>query len=158
MHSVVLLTNLTPKVMLVVVMQISRNGMHATYKIFHAAYDAAGNEGKYNIDRQIFVIDSQRPLITITDQESDNAKPTITGSVTGARSPIIISVDGKEYEVIPDTEGNFSLTINESLENGDYEITVTAKDEADNERVDSSSRRSTVAVVVSADTTDPADF
>ena len=127
-----------------------------TYKIFHAAYDAAGNEGKYNIDRQIFVIDSQRPLITITDQESDNAKPTITGSVTGARSPIIISVDGKEYEVIPDTEGNFSLTINESLENGDYEITVTAKDEADNERVDSSATL-TVAVVAPADTTDPAD-
>lgn len=32
-----------------------------TYKIFHAAYDSAGNEGKFNVDRHIFVLDSTAP-------------------------------------------------------------------------------------------------
>lgn len=38
-----------------------------TYKIFHAAYDVTGNEGKYNQNRQVFVIDSLPPTApTIT--------------------------------------------------------------------------------------------
>lgn len=43
-----------------------------TYKIFHAAYDAAGNEGKFNTTRHIFVIDSVRPTVTFINPSDFN--------------------------------------------------------------------------------------
>lgn len=36
-----------------------------TYRIGHAGYDTAGNEGKFNTQRQLFVIDSVAPDITV---------------------------------------------------------------------------------------------
>jgi hypothetical protein len=43
-----------------------------TYKIFHAAYDMSGNEGKFNTNRQVFVIDSTAPNAPVHESPADN--------------------------------------------------------------------------------------
>jgi hypothetical protein len=47
--------------------------VNGTYKIFHAAYDAAGNEGKFNTQRQEFVIDNTAPVSPAHISPLDNA-------------------------------------------------------------------------------------
>lgn len=75
-----------------------------TYKIFHGAYDAAGNEGKYNTNRQIFVIDSTAPNISWQLQPQ-----AVYGSSDGFHVRPITSEVGTVKSVYIDTADSANL-------------------------------------------------
>ncbi|MBP6880811.1 hypothetical protein KBC31_04250 [Candidatus Saccharibacteria bacterium] len=94
------------------------------------AVDAAGNQSACS---QTFTIDfdTTNPVVTIADQTSASATPTITGNASDATS-VTANVNGVDYIGTPSENGDFSFVIDE-LSNGSYLIMVTATDSAGNE-------------------------
>lgn len=107
---------------------------NGNYKIFHAAYDAAGNVGKYNTNRQVFVINKVLDTVVVTDadlkgwMEYGTATPGYS-FVTDANAPLgdgalkIETADGSTYIQLDRELGSSSVAVKAS----DINLSYTTK-------------------------------
>ncbi|WP_197687461.1 VCBS domain-containing protein, partial [Vibrio sp. qd031] len=88
-----------------------------------------------------FILDMAKPVVSI-DPPSDTSDttPTFTGGSDNTDGPLTVIVNDKEYEVIPDDNGDWELTLppEDALEDGDYDIVVVGKDNQGNSAEDES--------------------
>ncbi len=83
-----------------------------------------------------FVVDALMPVVTVDDQSILNtATPVFTGTVAHADGPVTVSIAGNQYSVTPSADGTWSLTLPDAdaLQDGDYQVTVTASDAQGNQ-------------------------
>ena len=136
-----------------------------TYKIFHGAYDSTGNEGKFNTDRKVFIIDGVAPVVNIegiTNGSYLDGVVEIQGEVddSNARNSYFriegpdgyletsLYTDGRSvHDYSWDTTG---------LADGDYTIYFEARDKAGNKVGSRSNPGDSVAKVeIKIDNTSP---
>ena len=132
------------------------------YKIFHAAYDAAGNEGKYNTVRHEFVIDSTLPNdVSITLDRAINPTEVQIAAKDANLNRIDVSLRDMGGNVIKiggdivfpgewvspvgtDFNQNYASSLRLSeLPDGEYEVRATAGDAAGNSK-NAESKRFTI--------------
>jgi hypothetical protein len=127
-----------------------------SYKIIHGAYDAAGNEGKYNTERQEFVIDSTRseeptlavintePLVLGTNTDESQSESRISPSSSqNENNPVIAPNTGRDLPLITAT------TVSQALGTAANEVADTALSNV----VPASAPRSSGSVLGSSDVT-----
>ena len=100
------------------------------YDITVTATDQAGNSSESSLGS--ITIDTTAPDNPTIDpiDVTNSTTPTFTGNAE-ANSTIILSVGDENYSVDVDAQGSWSLTTN-VLDDGVYDITVTATDDAGN--------------------------
>ncbi|MCS0256023.1 Ig-like domain-containing protein, partial [Vibrio alginolyticus] len=69
------------------------------------------------------------------DATTNDATPTLTGSVDDATASVTVTVDGADYPATNNGDGSWTLADNTlaSLADNSYTVTVTATDEAGNQ-------------------------
>ena len=73
-------------------------------------------------------IDAAEPTVAITSlPETANDTPVIEGTSENATA-ISVEIDGKQYTASPDATGRWHVRISEALEDGAYEVRVSATD------------------------------
>ncbi|EML0284051.1 VCBS domain-containing protein [Vibrio alginolyticus] len=97
------------------------------------ASDEAGNESA----PATVVVDGVAPIVTVNDATTNDATPTLTGSVDDATASVTVTVDGADYTATNNGDGTWTLADNTlaSLADNSYTVTVTATDEAGNQGV-----------------------
>ncbi len=130
------------------------------YKIFHGAYDAtyvtAGpthNEGKYNTDRQVFVIDGSAPDVQITYPANNHVVSGVIELKGTVKDDNLLryyyNVSGVTFETVTQDNGFvdqvFYTWDTTSVADGTYTIRLEARDKADNK---DSGSVSTITVTV----------
>ncbi|MHC5552920.1 Ig-like domain-containing protein [Vibrio parahaemolyticus] len=95
------------------------------------ASDEAGNESA----PATVVVDGVAPIVTVNDATTNDATPTLTGSVDDATASVTVTVDGADYTATNNGDGTWALADNTlaSLADNSYTVTVTATDEAGNQ-------------------------
>ncbi|ENK3109795.1 Ig-like domain repeat protein, partial [Vibrio alginolyticus] len=95
------------------------------------ASDEAGNESA----PATVVVDGVAPIVTVNDATTNDATPTLTGSVDDATASVTVTVDGADYPATNNGDGTWTLVDNTlaSLTDNSYTVTVTATDEAGNQ-------------------------
>ncbi|WP_172563217.1 Ig-like domain-containing protein [Vibrio alginolyticus] len=95
------------------------------------ASDEAGNESA----PATVVVDGVAPIVTVNDATTNDATPTLTGSVDDATASVTVTVDGADYPATNNGDGTWTLADNTlpSLADNSYTVTVTATDEAGNQ-------------------------
>ncbi|MDS1791865.1 beta strand repeat-containing protein, partial [Vibrio parahaemolyticus] len=95
------------------------------------ASDEAGNESA----PATVVVDGVAPIVTVNDATTNDATPTLTGSVDDATASVTVTVDGADYTATNNGDGTWTLVDNTlaSLTDNSYTVTVTATDEAGNQ-------------------------
>ncbi|MGM0582297.1 MAG: Ig-like domain-containing protein [Bacteroidota bacterium] len=103
------------------------------YNVTITATDAAGNIGT-DENPDALTIDTSSPTVTVNDLITNNATPTISGSVEDASSnveSVAIEVNGESYSAT--MEGTeWSAEITTELTENAYDISVTATDALEN--------------------------
>lgn len=103
-----------------------------SYDIEVTAIDAAGNAAR---DTATLLIDSIPPVVTVDSLETNDATPSLTGTIDDPTATIAVTVDGNDYTAINNMDGTWTLEddrITPALEDGVYNIGVTATDAVDN--------------------------
>ncbi|WP_422822333.1 Ig-like domain-containing protein [Vibrio alginolyticus] len=97
------------------------------------AIDEAGNESA----PATVVVDGVAPIVTVNDATTNDATPTLTGSVDDATASVTVTVDGADYTATNNGDGTWTLADDTlpSLADNSYTVTVTATDEAGNQGV-----------------------
>ncbi|ENG5983760.1 adhesin, partial [Vibrio alginolyticus] len=97
------------------------------------ASDEAGNESA----PATVVVDGVAPIVTVNDATTNDATPTLTGSVDDATASVTVTVDGADYTATNNGDGTWTLADDTlaSLADNSYTVTVTATDEAGNQGV-----------------------
>ncbi|ELN6939118.1 VCBS domain-containing protein, partial [Vibrio alginolyticus] len=97
------------------------------------ASDEAGNESA----PATVVVDGVAPIVSVNDATTNDATPTLTGSVDDATASVTVTVDGADYPATNNGDGTWTLADNTlaSLADNSYTVTVTATDEAGNQGV-----------------------
>ncbi|EOX4838949.1 Ig-like domain-containing protein, partial [Vibrio alginolyticus] len=95
------------------------------------ASDEAGNESA----PATVVVDGVAPIVTVDDATTNDATPTLTGSVDDGTASVTVTVDGADYTATNNGDGTWTLADNTlaSLADNSYTVTVTATDEAGNQ-------------------------
>ncbi|EIL2911199.1 Ig-like domain repeat protein, partial [Vibrio alginolyticus] len=95
------------------------------------AIDEAGNESA----PATVVVDGVAPIVSVNDATTNDATPTLTGSVDDATASVTVTVDGADYTATNNGDGTWTLADNTlpSLADNSYTVTVTATDEAGNQ-------------------------
>ncbi|EOX3950598.1 beta strand repeat-containing protein, partial [Vibrio alginolyticus] len=95
------------------------------------ASDEAGNESA----PATVVVDGVAPIVSVNDATTNDATPTLTGSVDDATASVTVTVDGADYPATNNGDGTWTLADNTlaSLTDNSYTVTVTATDEAGNQ-------------------------
>ncbi|EGR2355535.1 hypothetical protein D0269_21805 [Vibrio alginolyticus] len=97
------------------------------------ASDEAGNESA----PATVVVDGVAPIVSVNDATTNDATPTLTGSVDDATASVTVTVDGADYPATNNGDGTWTLADDTlaSLADNSYTVTVTATDEAGNQGV-----------------------
>ncbi|NYU20646.1 beta strand repeat-containing protein [Vibrio parahaemolyticus] len=97
------------------------------------ASDEAGNESA----PATVVVDGVAPIVSVNDATTNDATPTLTGSVDDATASVTVTVGGADYTATNNGDGTWTLADNTlaSLADNSYTVTVTATDEAGNQGV-----------------------
>ncbi|WP_210499602.1 Ig-like domain-containing protein [Vibrio crassostreae] len=66
------------------------------------------------------------------DDEITNVNEVVIIGKTDPGAEVVISIGGKEYTTIANAEGEYTLVVDDALEDGSYEYTVTSTDVAGN--------------------------
>jgi len=125
-----------------------------SYEVEVAAIDAAGNVGR---DTAILLIDSIAPIVTVDAVATNDATPELTGTVDDPTATITVTVDGNDYTATNNEDGTWTLAddrITPALNDGTFDISVTAEDAAGNSSTDDTTDEllvDTVVPVVSVD-------
>ncbi|MTI88654.1 MAG: hypothetical protein FH748_11875 [Balneolaceae bacterium] len=78
-------------------------------------------------------IDATKPTLTVDNQNTGNPTPAITGSTDEpAGSTVTVVVNGKTYTATVGSDGNWSVSLTETLSEGEYTITATITDSMGN--------------------------
>ncbi|ELB1641457.1 Ig-like domain repeat protein [Vibrio alginolyticus] len=103
-----------------------------SYTVTVTATDEAGNQGGAS---GTLVVDTVGPIVTANDATTNDATPTLTGSVDDATASVTVTVDGADYPATNNGDGTWTLADNTlaSLADNSYTVTVTATDEAGNQ-------------------------
>ncbi|WP_281612696.1 Ig-like domain-containing protein [Flammeovirga sp. SubArs3] len=115
------------------------------------AMDAVNNSN--TVAEQLSVeYDGTAPVVTVDELETNDNTPSLTGSIDDADATIKVSVDGQILEAINHGDGKWSIKDNalSELENGTYDVKVTAVDEVGNQGVDTTEDELSINVILSA--------
>ncbi len=110
-----------------------------TYDISVLATDKVGNTGTDESTDELF-IDTQAPMITVETLVTNNRTPELSGTITDPDALVQVTVGRNTYDVTP-TDTTWVLpegTINPPLEDGTYDVLVTAADSVNNIGTDES--------------------
>ncbi|MEX1122523.1 MAG: Ig-like domain-containing protein, partial [Balneolales bacterium] len=100
------------------------------YTVESSITDDVGNT---TTETATITIDTENPLLTITDQITNNATPTITGTSDQPEgSEVTVTVNEQDYIAEVDSDGNWAITITTALDDGEYAIEASVTDEAGN--------------------------
>ncbi|MDN3682588.1 Ig-like domain-containing protein, partial [Vibrio tapetis subsp. quintayensis] len=83
-----------------------------------------------------------KPQVTIVDQTvSESNTPVFSGTSSNTDGDLTVNVNGKDYSVTPDSDGNWTLPLpaEDALDDGDYTVVVTGSDAQGNSATDSDS-------------------
>jgi len=87
-------------------------------------------------DSVSIVIDTTPPVIAIADPEDGSTRapgPFVVSGTTEPGATVVVFIDGEAVgSTVADGEGNWSVTVEEELEDGEYVIVATAMDPAGN--------------------------
>ncbi|ECE6272851.1 Ig-like domain repeat protein [Salmonella enterica subsp. diarizonae] len=109
------------------------------YQYTVQAKDIAGNTS--SLSAGWLTIDTTPPVLSLEDNSDtgtagDNITsintPTFTGT-SEANATITLNIDSKVFTTTADSAGKWTITLDQSLNDGAYEYTLTAKDAAGNE-------------------------
>ncbi len=69
-------------------------------------------------------------VVTVDSIDTEEAMPTITGTVNDPEAEVLVTVDDSQYTAEVDEDGNWSVTVTEELSAGTYQVSVTASSES----------------------------
>jgi Ca2+-binding RTX toxin-like protein len=119
----------------------------ARYEVSVTATDKAGNVGSDPTSQEL-TVDTKAPIVTVaTGVITNDTTPKLTGGVDDPDAVIKISVNGIEYTAQNKRDGTWELadnSINPALNNGVYNITATAIDQAGNTATDTTDQELTI--------------
>ncbi len=119
-----------------------------TYDAAVTATDAVGNEGT-DATQDELTIDTTAPAVAVDALTTNDNTPTLTGTIDDASASIIATVDGIDYEAT-NNGASWTVTVENALADGTYDVAVTATDAVGNEGTDATQDELTI------DTTAPA--
>ncbi|GAB3275342.1 Ig-like domain-containing protein [Parahaliea aestuarii] len=101
------------------------------------ATDDAGNVS----DPTEVEVDALAPQVSLDDLLTNDATPALSGQVDDPESVVEVTVNGASYAAINNGDGTWTLPDNTlpALEDGSYDIVVTATDQAGNQSEDTGS-------------------
>ncbi len=105
-----------------------------TYDVAVTATDAVGNEGN-DATQDELAIDTTAPAVAVDALTTNDNTPTLTGTIDDASASIIVTVDGIDYEAT-NNGASWTVTVENALADGTYDISVAATDALGNEGVD----------------------
>ncbi len=96
------------------------------------ATDPAGNTSLPGTE--IVDGDGLPPVVSLTDEVTNDATPDLSGSINDPNATIVVTVDGIDYPVVNNGDGTWTLPndILPTLSEGAHSVTVTATDLAGN--------------------------
>ena len=119
-----------------------------THTLFYFSKDKAGNS-KATQTKQ-FKVDTQAPTVTVNSLITNNNTPQLSGTVDDATATVEVAVAGKTYQATVSTTANDDGTYNwtadvtNTLNDGIYDVAVSATDQAGNVGNDNTSNELTV--------------
>ena len=111
-----------------------------TYDVGVTATDLAGNDGTDATDDEL-VVDTTAPTVTVDELTTNDTTPELTGAVNDEDATVVVNVDGEDYAATNNGDGTWTLAddeIDPALEDGTYDVAVTATDLAGNDGTDDS--------------------
>jgi len=94
------------------------------------ATDPAGNS---TTETETIIIDATAPTVTVDTTPTNDATPTIGGTISEDDATIVVTIGGTDYDAVNNGDGTWTLPVTDTLPEGDNEITVVATDPAGNE-------------------------
>ncbi|MDV8153941.1 Ig-like domain-containing protein, partial [Acinetobacter pittii] len=78
--------------------------------------------------------DGLPPVVSLTDEVTNDATPDLSGSINDPNATIVVTVDGIDYPAVNNGDGTWTLPndILPTLSEGAHSVTVTATDLAGN--------------------------
>ncbi|WP_087684106.1 retention module-containing protein [Agarilytica rhodophyticola] len=96
------------------------------YQVSVSGTDILSNDSTATDD---FIVDALLPTVTIVDQNSvSNSFPTFEGTSANTDGDFTLSVNGVDYTVTPQPNGDWSFTLPAALPDGDYTAQITVSD------------------------------
>ncbi|MEO1521921.1 MAG: DUF4347 domain-containing protein, partial [Cyanobacteria bacterium J06633_2] len=134
----------------------------ATYDVEVTATDELGNIG---VDTTVdeLVIDSSPPVVSLQSQVTNDATPSLSGTINDSTATIDVTVNGTTYSAQNNGDGTWALAddrINPPLTDGTYDVVVTATDPAGNVGMDATADElviDTTGPVITVDALSTAD-
>ena len=117
-----------------------------TYDVTVIATDALGNEG---VDTSIdeLTVDTSVPIVTVTPLTTGDRTPRIVGTVNDAAATVRVEIDGRVIEARNVGDGTWSVErdqVDPPLDDGTYDVVVTATSATDREGGDATTDELTV--------------
>lgn len=104
-----------------------------TYDVVVEATDAVGNVGIDATEDEL-VVDSVAPIVTVDALTTNDSTPELTGTVNEAAAIVEVTIDGETYTADNSGDGIWTLAndVIPALDDGTFDVTVSATDTADN--------------------------
>ncbi|MDY6914538.1 MAG: Ig-like domain-containing protein [Planctomycetota bacterium] len=110
-----------------------------TYDVVATATNPFGNYASDDTTNEL-TVDTTAPVVGIDDAfTTSDTTPQLTGTIDDATATVTVTVNGNDYEATNNGDGTWTLandTIDPPLDEGSYDITATAADDAGNEDVE----------------------
>jgi CSLREA domain-containing protein len=137
-----------------------------TFDVIAQATDLAGNIG---VDDSLdeLTVDTTPPTVTVTPLDTNDATPEITGTIDDLTATLSVTINGVAYDAVNNANGTWTLAdgaIALPLDDGTYDVSVTATDAVGNVGTDDTTDElfidtvsPTVAIdrLITSDTTPP---
>ncbi|MEC4987821.1 MAG: Calx-beta domain-containing protein, partial [Oscillatoria sp. PMC 1068.18] len=110
--------------------------LNETYDVVVTATDPSGNVGVDETDDELTII---APLeVTVDPLVTDDNTPPLTGTVNDPNADVVVTINGIDYPAINNGDGTWTIPDNviEPLEDGTYDVVVTATDDDGNTDID----------------------
>jgi hypothetical protein len=114
------------------------------FNVSVAATDAAGNVGNDASNNEL-TIDTTAPVVTVASLVTTDTTPTLTGAIDDLGATIVVTVGGHQYTAMNNGDGTWTAAVTQGLNEGRYDVAVTATDAAGNSGSDSSTGELAVA-------------
>ncbi len=127
-----------------------------TYSIVATATDPAGNVGIDTTTNEL-TVDTAPPIVGITQLNTNDSSPTLTGTVNDPNANVVLTVNGTNYNATNNGDGTWTLAddaIAPPLADGTYDVTVTATDTVGNIGTDTTTNELDIDTTPSAVTVD----
>ena len=130
---------------------------YGTYDVAVTATDPAGNVGTDATSNELIV--RVLPQVSVDELRTDDTTPELTGRVDDPAATIVVTVDGADYAAVNNGDGTWTLPDNTvaALDDGTYDVQVTATNGAGNNTTDTTTNELTIETVAPGVTVESID-